>query len=126
MPVLMAFCDKEKIRRLVTEEQLLASWKEFFRTGTNWKDLEAGSDYETFCGISDSEHIRKIMKMPVHFLLQSGKGFFIVQKDGAALALREELSEVAENPVFAEEIRDVIQYRAMDYYKRRYRKSETL
>lgn len=125
MPVLMAFCDKEKIRRSVTEEQLLASWKEFFRTGTNWKDLEAGSDYETFCGISDSEHIRKIMKMPVHFLLQSGKVFF-VQKDGAALALREELSEVAENPVFAEEIRDVIQYRAMDYYKRRYRKSETL
>lgn len=125
MPVLMAFCDKEKIRRSVTEEQLLASWKEFFRTGTNWKDLEAGSDYETFCGISDSEHIRKIMKMPVHFLMQSGKGFF-VQKEGAALALREELSEVAENPVFAEEVRDVIEYRAMDYYQRRYRKSETL
>ena len=57
-------------------------------------------------------------------LLQSGKGFFI-QKEGAALALREELSEVAENPVFAKEIADVIQYRAMDYYQRRYRKNET-
>ena len=63
--------------------------------------------------------------MPVHFLMQSGKGFF-VQKEGAALALREELSEVAENPVFAEEVRDVIEYRAMYYYQRRYRKSETL
>ena len=63
--------------------------------------------------------------MPEHFLLQSGKGFFI-QKEGAALALREELSEVAGNPVFAKEIADVIQYRAMDYYQRRYRKNETL
>ena len=125
MPVLMAFCDNEKIRMSVTEEQLLASWKEFFHTGTNWKDLEAGIDYEKFCGIPDSEHIRKIMKMPVHFLLKSGKGFF-VQKEGMALALREELSEVAENPVFVEEIKDVIEYRAMDYYQRRYRKSETL
>ena len=125
MPVLMAFCDNRQIRMSVTEEQLLANWKGFFHTGTNWKDLEAGIDYEKFCGISDSEHIRKIMKMPVHFLLQSGKGFFI-QKEGAALALREELAGVAENPVLAEEIKDVIEYRVMDYYQRRYRKSETL
>ena len=108
----------------VTEEQLLESWKEFFHTSTNWKDLESGIDYEKFCEISDREHLKKIMTMPVHFLLQSGKGFFI-QKEGAALALREELSEVAENPVFAKEIADVIQYRAMDYYQRRYRKNET-
>lgn len=125
MPVLMAFCDKGKVRMSVTEEQLLESWKEFFHTSTNWKDLESGIDYEKFCEISDREHLKKIMTMPVHFLMQSGKGFF-VQKEGAALALREELSEVAENLVFAEEVRDVIEYRAMDYYQRRYRKSETL
>lgn len=125
MPVLIAFCDKGKVRMSVTEEQLLESWKEFFHTSTNWKDLESGIDYEKFCEISDREHLKKIMTMPVHFLMQSGKGFF-VQKEGAALALREELSEVAENPVFAEEVRDVIEYRAMDYYQRRYRKSETL
>ncbi len=121
MPVLMAFCDNAEVRMSVTEEQLLESWKRFFTTGTNWKDLEAGIDYEKFCAISDSEHMKKIMKMPVHFLLQSGKGFF-VQKDGAALALREELAEAAKNPAFAEQMKDVIEYRAMDYYKRRYRK----
>lgn len=125
MPVLMAFCDKGRVRMSVTEEQLLESWKEFFHTGTNWKDLESGMDYEKFCEISDHEHLKKIMTMPVHFLMQSGKGFFI-QKDGSALALREELSEVIKNPVFAKEIRDVIEYRARDYYQRRYRKSETL
>ena len=124
MPVLMAFYDDGKVRMSVTEQQLLTSWKNFFHTGTNWKDLETGIDYEKFCEIPDSEHIKKILKLPVHFLLQSGKGFFI-QKEGAALALREGLSEVAETPVFAKEIADVIQYRAMDYYQRRYRKNET-
>lgn len=60
--------------------------------------------------------------MPVHFLLQSGKGFFI-QKDDAALALREELAETAQNPAFAEQVKDVVEYRVMDYYKRRYQKT---
>ncbi len=122
MPVLMAFCYNGGVRMSVTEEQLLDSWKEFFNTGTNWKDLEIGLDYEKFCEISDREHIKKIMKMPVHFLLQSGKGFFI-QKDGAALALREELAETAQNPAFAEQVKDVVEYRVMDYYKRRYQKT---
>ena len=40
--------------------------------------------------ISDKEHIKKIMQMPVHFLQESGKGFFI-KKDGVALSMREEL-----------------------------------
>lgn len=38
MPVLMAFYNQGMIRKSVTEEQLLISWKEFFDTGTNWKD----------------------------------------------------------------------------------------
>jgi hypothetical protein len=40
MPVLMAFYNHGNVRCEVTEEQLLKSWKEFFCTGTNWKDLE--------------------------------------------------------------------------------------
>ena len=40
--------------------------------------------------ISDKEHIKKIMQMPVHFLQESGKGFFI-KKDGVTLSMREEL-----------------------------------
>ena len=42
MPVLMAFYNQGMIRKSVTEEQLLISWKEFFDTGTNWKDLQDG------------------------------------------------------------------------------------
>jgi hypothetical protein len=57
--------------------------------------------------------------MPVHFLQASGKGFF-VQKDGYALALREELKSVIHDPAFVAQVKDVIDYRVMDYYQRRY------
>lgn len=120
MPVLMAFYNHGNVRLVVSEEELLESWKEFFNTGTNWKDLDAQLTYREYLEISDKEHVKKILQMPVHFLLESGKGFF-VKKEGSALALREELTDVISDPVFVEQMKDVIEYRVMDYYQRRYR-----
>lgn len=120
MPVLMAFYNHGNVRLAVSEEELLESWKEFFNTGTNWKDLDAQLTYREYLEISDKEHVKKILQMPVHFLLESGKGFF-VKIEGSALALRDELVDVISNPVFVEQMRDVIEYRVMDYYQRRYR-----
>ena len=119
MPVLMAFYNHGNIRSQVSEEELLDSWKEFFSTGTNWKDFDPGITYEKYCSISDKEHIKKILQMPVHFLQESGKGFF-VKKEGTALALKEDLTDVILQPAFGEQMKDVIEYRAMDYYRRRY------
>ena len=119
MPVLLAFYNDGHMRMEVTEEQLLASWKWFFGNGTNWKDLDRNITYEEYKSISDKDHIRKIMQMPVHFLQESGKGFF-VQKKGYALALREELRRHITDPAFVEQVKDVIEYRVMDYYQRRY------
>ncbi|MFR4714455.1 MAG: DEAD/DEAH box helicase family protein [Coprococcus sp.] len=121
MPVLMAFYNHGDIRMEVTEQQLLASWKEFFSTGTNWKDLDKDMTYEKYMAISDKEHINKILKMPVNYLQLSGDGFF-VKRDGCALALSEKLQDVIDNPVFVDQMRDVIRYRTVDYYQRRYRK----
>ena len=120
MPVLMAFYNHGDIRMEVTEQQLLASWKEFFSTGTNWKDLDKDMTYEKYMAISDKEHINKILKMPVNYLQLSGDGFF-VKRDGCALALSEKLKDVIDNPVFVDQMGDVIRYRTMDYYQRRYR-----
>ena len=119
MPVLLAFYNDGHMRMEVTEEQLLASWKRFFGNGTNWKDLDRNITYEEYKSISDKDHIRKIIQMPVHFLQESGKGFF-VQKKGYALALRDELRSHITDPAFVEQVKDVIEYRVMDYYQRRY------
>ena len=124
MPVLMAFYNHGDIRMEVTETELLASWKEFFSTGTNWKDLDTGITYEQYCKILDKDHIKKIINMPVNFLVKSGKGFF-VKKEGSALALRDEMKGIIKNPVLAEQMKDVIEYRTMDYYQRRYKEQMT-
>lgn len=123
MPVLMAFYNHGNILMEVSEEQLLSSWKEFFSTGTNWKDLDKNMTIQKYNSISDKEHLKKILSMPVHFLLESGKGFF-VKKDGVAIGLREELRPIIDNPVMVCQMKDVIDYRAIDYYQRRYRQSQ--
>ena len=123
MPVLMAFYNHGDIRMEVSEAELLVSWKELFNISTNWKDLDKAITYQDYLAISDKEHVKKIIQMPVHFLLKSGNGFF-VEKDGVALALNENLREVVGDPMFAEHMRDAIEYRAMDYYQRRYREKE--
>ena len=57
--------------------------------------------------------------MPITRLKMSGKGFF-VEKDGYALALRDEIGKVAGNVAFAEQMGDVLGYRSLEYYRRRY------
>ena len=123
MPVLMAFYNNSDVLMEVSEKQLLSSWKEFFSTGTNWKDLDKNMTLPKYKDISDKDHLKKILAMPVHFLLESGKGFF-VKNDDVALGLREELRPLIDNPVMIRQMKDVIDYRTMDYYQRRYRERQ--
>lgn len=120
MPVLMAFYNKSNVLMEVSEKRLLACWKEFFSTGTNWKDLDKNMTLQKYKDIPDKDHLKKILAMPVHFLLESGKGFF-VKNDDVILGLREEMRPLVDNIVMVEQMKDVIDYRTMDYYQRRYR-----
>lgn len=47
-----------------------------------------------------------------------------MEKDEGVLGLRDELENVIEDEVMKEQMGDVIRYRAMDYYRRRYREKE--
>ena len=120
MPVLMAFYNNGNMRLDVTDAQLLDAWKTFFDQNGNWKDLDKNMSYEKYKSISDKAHLKKILTMPVHFLQESGKGFF-VKRDGFAISLRSELERYIKNPVFVEQVKDIVEYRVMDYYRRRYR-----
>ncbi len=57
--------------------------------------------------------------MPIKFLKSSGKGFF-VDKEGYAISLRDELKSVIENIAFKEHMKDILEYRTMEYYRRSY------
>lgn len=121
MPVLYSFYHDGDIRMAVTDKELLESWKEFFNTGTNWKDFSPGLSYADYKAMTDRQHLSKAKSMPVKFLKASGKGFFI-DKEGYALAIREELADIVEKEAFKMQMKDILEYRTMEYYRRRYGK----
>ncbi len=121
MPILYSFYNHGNIRLAVTDEEVLESWKEFFDTGTNWKDFPNVNTYEDYKKVTDKQHLSKAKRMPIRFLKASGKGFF-VEKNGYALALRDEIGDVVGNMAFGEQMGDVLGYRSLEYYRRRYEK----
>lgn len=119
MPILYAFYNDGNIRMAVTEQDVLKSWKNFFDTGTNWRDFSPDISYEQYQTMTDKQHLSKAKTMPIRFLKSSGKGFFI-EKEGYMIALREELKYCIENIAFQNHMKDILEYRTMEYYRRRY------
>ncbi|MCD7766039.1 MAG: NgoFVII family restriction endonuclease, partial [Lachnospiraceae bacterium] len=120
MPILMAFYNNGDVKMEVSEEDVLNAWKAFFQTGTNWKDLRQNITYDEFLGITGKQHLYNAKSNPIHFLQKSGNGFFI-ERQGCALALRSDLKEIVRKPAFVRHMKDIIDYRTMDYYRRRYK-----
>lgn len=119
MPILYGFYNDGDVRLAVTEEEVLENWKQFFNRGTNWKDFPNVTSYTEYQKITDKQHLSKAKSMPIKFLKASGKGFF-VDKEGYALAIREELADVIGVEAFKAQMKDIIDYRTMEYYRRRY------
>ena len=64
MPILYSFYNHGNIRLAVTDEEVLESWKEFFDTGTNWKDFPNVNTYEDYKNWWDSlHHMKNLLKM---------------------------------------------------------------
>ena len=119
MPILSSFYNEGNVRLAVTDEAVRESWKEVCNRGTNWKDFPNVVSYEEYQKITDKQHLSKAKSMPIKFLKASGKGFF-VDKEGYALAIREELANVIKSDAFKAQMKDIIEYRTIEYYRRRY------
>ena len=149
MPVLLAFWNGGDVRTEVTEAQLLKAWKAFFDNGTNWKDLPKVKSIEEYRKLTDRYHLSHVLKNPVHFLSTGpGRLYFCTKENGkledrpgerveersvskeegaaedrspVAIALDPSLQKAAETKVFAEQMKDIIDYRTMEYYRIRYK-----
>ena len=119
MPVLYSFYNNGNVLLEVTEDQVLACWKNFFDRNKNWRDFSGEITYEQYKSMTDKQHLAKAKAMPIKFLKASGKGFFI-EKEGYALAIREDLRTVIKSDAFRAHMKDILEYRTMDYYRRRY------
>ena len=69
--------------------------------------------------MTDKQHLSKAKSMPIKFLKASGKGFFI-EKEDYDIAIRDDLKIVIENVAFKKHMKDILEYRTMEYYRRRY------
>lgn len=122
MPILYSFYNEGNIRLAVTDDEVLYAWKKFFDNGTNWKDFATDLSYDDYRAMTDKQHLSKAKSMPINFLKASGKGFFI-EKEGYALAIRDDLEEIIGNEAFKNHMKDILEYRTMEYYRRRYAES---
>ncbi len=148
MPVLLAFWNGGDVRTEVTEDQLLEAWKEFFDNGTNWKDLPKVKSIEDYRKLTDRYHLSHVLKNPVHFLSTGpGRLYFCTNDNGKldnraeeqmegktesrkegktedkspiAIALVSSLRKAAKTKAFADQMKDIIDYRTMEYYRSRY------
>lgn len=119
MPVLLAFYNEGKVKTAIDEDDIFISYRKFYQTANNWKDLEKNKSAGDFRTWDKKRCVSEALKNPVRFLMQSGNGFFIM-KEGAALALNPQLNEAVVMPGFSEQMKDVIEYRTVDYYRKRY------
>ena len=119
MPILYSFYNDGNVRLAVRDEDVLVAWKKFFDNGINWRDFAADISYDDYKAMTDKQHLSKAKSMPIKFLKASGKGFFI-EKEDYALAVRDDLEEVIENVAFKKHMKDILEYRTMEYYRRRY------
>ena len=122
MPVLYSFIENDSIQQAVTEKQLLRKWKEFFSKNMNWKDLPKVNSYQDYLKISDKAHLDNIKKNPVNFLMQAAPDFFVSTKS-ALISLTDGLVPFLTNPIFVRKVRDIVDYRTVHYYSKKYRDS---
>ena len=125
MPILYSFYNDGNIRLDVKEEEVLETWKKFFDEGTNWKDFAPDLSYEEYKAIPDKKHLQKAKTMPIKYLKKSGNGFF-TEKEGYAIAISDKMKDVIENETFKIHMKDILEYRTMEYYRRRYRAKDNL
>ena len=119
MPILYSFYNDGDVRLAVKDEDILVAWKTFFDNGTNWKDFATDITYADYKAMTDKQHLSKAKSMPIKFLKASGKGFFI-EKEDYVIAIRDDLKIVIENVAFKKHMKDILEYRTMEYYRRRY------
>lgn len=107
----------EMAKRKVKKEDMVR--EEYYHSANNWKDLEQDKSTSDFKTWDKKRCISEALKNPVRFLMESGKGIF-VKRDGAVLALNEQFRDVVRQAGVAEQMKDVIEFRRVDYYRKRY------
>ena len=116
MPVLLALQGQQGLKAKISYVDILPVWKAFFARGRNWRDLPRVKSFQAYQKLPDKWHLDKIKKMPVLHLQSE----FLYSRGEWALVFSAGMEPYLDNDVVLAEFRDIVNYRALDYYRRRY------
>ncbi len=119
MPVFLAFYNDGNIKMAIDEDDIYRSYKAYYNTPNKWRDLEKDKGTSDFRTWDKKRCVSEALKNPVKFLLKSDTGYF-VEQEGMVLALNGQFKDAIRQPGFARQMKDVIEFRSMDYYRKRY------
>ena len=102
----------------IDEDDIYRGHKEFYYTANNWKDLAKDKSTSDFRTWDKKRCTREALKTRSAFAAVRKR--FFVRKEGYVLALNPQLYEAVEMDGFSQQMKDVIDYRTMDYYRKRY------
>ncbi len=118
MPLLLAFYNHGNVKMQVDEDDVYISFYDFYHKGANKVDMLKHDSTKAFETWDKSRYVKLVKDNPIHFMLQT-HGDFFVKKEGALLALRENLADVIGLDAFVKHMKDAIDYRVMSYYRNR-------
>lgn len=119
MPILLAFYNGGEIKFDLTDEDVFISYKEFYERGTRWVDLARDKRTRDFKKWDKRRYVKEAERNPIFYLIKSGNGFFI-KKEGYLISLNRKLEGLAGLTSFKKHMKDIIDYRTADYFRKRY------
>ena len=75
---------------------------------------------ENFERWTKEDYLKLARKNPIHYMLKSHEEWFF-KKDNYELALQDKLLAWLDNPVVIKHMKDAIDYRTMDYYRKKFK-----
>lgn len=117
MPLLLAFHQEGRLRRVVGESEIARSFQTFFSHAAFGEDMLRDGSSKGFREWSDKEYMALARKNPMKYLAQSASDFFV--EDGKDFAMKVELQPWLENPDFVRLYLDTVRMRTVRYCRER-------
>lgn len=73
-----------------------------------------------FLSLIETTDMQKVYKMPILYSFYNHGNVRLAVTDEEVLAVREELTQIVKKDAFRRQMKDILDYRTMEYYRRRY------
>ena len=116
MPLLLAFYNDGDMKLEINENDIYESFKDFYLQGSNQADLNRNKSTKDFMSFEKRDYL-KLAENPKKAFLKTHKDFFYEKNN--LYCLNDELVNFREDKAFLDNLKDVIEYRTMRFYKER-------